>query len=90
MPAQLQQDAESPLGGLLALESGLRSRVGGPPVAYCLATVKVPLLPLLAVHVPVSRSLSTGATGVTVTPSQSRPDALKRVPDTAHFPLTLQ
>jgi len=44
--------------------------------AYCLATVKVPLLPLSPLHVPVSRSLLKGATEVTMVPSQVRPVAV--------------
>ena len=55
-----------------------------------MATLKVPERPLVAVHVPVSRSLSTGAFAVTTTPSQSRPVDTNSAADTVHIPVTLQ
>ena len=52
--------------------------------------LKLPVFPLLAVRIPINRSLLKGATETTTVPPQSRPVDVYVPPETVQVPVTLQ
>ena len=61
-----------------------------PGAAHCFVTLKVPLRPLVAVHVPVMAVLDEGAEKLTIVPEQSAPRAANWPEVTPQLPETAQ